>query len=103
MPDRLNAERYDSIRSSFPTRKYWNHIGKSATFSALDAYIYMKRIKEKKMKTNIKEKVIILIIAILFAFIGFNLLVSPTAVDLIKMNHSPDYEITYESYITYIT
>ncbi len=55
------------------------------------------------MKTNIKEKVIILIIAVLFAFIGFNLLVSPTAVDLIKMNNSVDYEITYESQITYIT
>lgn len=55
------------------------------------------------MKTNIKEKVVILIIAMLFAFIGFNLLVSPTAVDLIKMNHSVDYEITYESQITYIT
>lgn len=55
------------------------------------------------MKTNIKEKVIILIIAALFAFIGFNLLVSPTAVDLIKMDNSADYEITYVSQITYIT
>lgn len=55
------------------------------------------------MKTNIKEKVIILLIAALFAFIGFNLLVSPTAVDLIKMNNSADYEITYVSQITYIT
>ena len=55
------------------------------------------------MKTKIKEKVIILIIAVLVAFIGFNLLVSPNAVDLIKMDNSADYEITYESQITYIT
>lgn len=54
------------------------------------------------MKTKIKEKVIILIIAALIAFIGFNLLVSPSAVDLIKMKNAPDYEITYESYISYI-
>lgn len=55
------------------------------------------------MKTKIKEKVIILIIAALFAFIGFNLLVSPTAVDLIQMDNSADYEITYDSQIMYIT
>ncbi len=55
------------------------------------------------MKTNIKEKVIILIIAVLFAFIGFNLIVSPAAVNLIQQDSNADYEITYESSPVYIT
>jgi len=63
----------------------------------------MVRIKENKMKIKIKEKVIILIIATLFTFIGFNLLVSPSAVDLIQLDNNPDYEITYESSPVYIT
>jgi hypothetical protein len=54
------------------------------------------------MKTKIKEKFIIIIIAVLFTFIGFNLLVSPTAVDLIEQNN-PNYEITYEYLPVYIT
>jgi hypothetical protein len=63
----------------------------------------MVRIKENKMKTKIKDKVIILIIATLFTFIGFNLLVSPSAVDLIQLDNNPEYEITYESLPVYIT
>jgi hypothetical protein len=63
----------------------------------------MLRIKENTMKTNIKEKAIILIIAILFAFIGFNLIVSPSAVNLIQQDSNTDYEITYESSPVYIT
>jgi hypothetical protein len=63
----------------------------------------MLRIKENTMKTNIKEKAIILIIAILFAFIGFNLIVSPAAVNLIQQDSNADYEITYESSPVYIT
>lgn len=55
------------------------------------------------MKTNIKEKVVILIIAALFAFIGFNLIVSPSAVNLIQQNANTDFEITYESSPAYIT
>ena len=54
------------------------------------------------MKTKIKEKFIIIIIAALLTFIGFNLLVSPTAVDLIELDN-PNYEITYESSPVYIT
>jgi hypothetical protein len=63
----------------------------------------MIRTKENTMKTNIKEKVVILIIAALFAFIGFNLLVSPSAVNLIQQDSNQDYEITYESSPVYIT
>ena len=55
------------------------------------------------MKTNIKEKVIIMIIAVLFAFIGFNLLVSSSAVNLIQHDSIQDYEITYDSSPVYIT
>ncbi len=55
------------------------------------------------MKTNIKEKVIILIIASLFAFIGFNLIVSPSALNLIQQNADQDYEITYDSSPAYLT
>ena len=55
------------------------------------------------MNTKIKEKIIIMIIAILVAFIGFNLMVSPSAVDLIKQNQTPNYEITYSSSLSYIT
>jgi len=60
------------------------------------------KIKENEMKTKIKEKFIIIIIATLLTFIGFNLLVSPAAVDLIEMDNPP-YEITYESWPVYIT
>jgi hypothetical protein len=63
----------------------------------------MIRIKENTMKTNIKDKVVILIIAALFAFIGFNLIVSPSAVNLIQQNANTDFEITYESSPAYIT
>jgi ammonia channel protein AmtB len=63
----------------------------------------MIRIKENIMKTNIKEKVVILIIAVLFAFIGFNLIVSPSAVNLIQQNANTDFEITYDSTPAYIT
>jgi hypothetical protein len=55
------------------------------------------------MNTKIKEKIIIMIIAILVAFIGFNLMVSPSAVDLIKQNQTPNYEITYSSALSYVT
>jgi hypothetical protein len=103
VPDRVSIEGNDSARFRFRTKKNDNHMGKPATFLALEAYIYKERIKENQMKTKIKEKVIILIIAALFAFIGFNLLVSPTAVDLIKIDNSANYEITYESQITYIS
>lgn len=54
------------------------------------------------MKTKIKEKFIIIIIATLLTFIGFNLLTSPSAVDLIELDNPP-YEITYESSLVYIT
>lgn len=60
------------------------------------------KIKENEMKTKIKEKFIIIIIAVLLSFIGFNLLVSPAAMDLIELDN-PDYEITYESSLAYIT
>jgi len=53
--------------------------------------------------TKIKEKIIIIIIAVLIAFIGFNLMVSPSAVELIKQNQTPNYEITYSSSLSYIT
>ena len=59
-------------------------------------------IKENKMKTKIKEKFLIIIIAALLTFIGFNLLVSPKAVDLIQLD-TPNYEVTYESSLAYIT
>ncbi len=59
-------------------------------------------IKENEMKTKIKDKFIIIIIAALLTFIGFNLLVSPKAVDLIELDN-PNYEITYESSPAYIT
>jgi hypothetical protein len=59
-------------------------------------------IKENEMKTKIKDKFIIIIIAALLTFIGFNLLVSHTAVDLIELDN-PYYEITYESSPVYIT
>lgn len=54
------------------------------------------------MKTKIKEKLIIIIIAALVTFIGFNLLTSQSALDLIELDN-PDYEITYQSLPTYYT
>ena len=67
-----------------------------------DTYRMKDKIRENEMKTKIKDKFIIIIIAALLTFIGFNLLVSPSAVDLIELDN-PDYEITYESSPVYIT
>jgi hypothetical protein len=51
-----------------------------------------KMIKEKKMK--IKTKIVIFFTAVLLTFVGFNLIVSPAAVDLATVHQDSDYEIT---------
>jgi len=40
---------------------------------------------------KIKEKIAILIIAILISFIGFNLIVSPSALELLKAEKNTGY------------
>jgi len=42
VPDSVSIERFDSACSRFRARKFWNHMGKSATFLALEAYIHIK-------------------------------------------------------------
>lgn len=50
---------------------------------------------------KIKEKIAILILAILISFIGFNLIASPFAVDSLQVRNNTGYTITYTYYPVY--
>lgn len=49
--------------------------------------------KKKENKMKFKTKAAIFLLAVMFTFIGFNLMTSSAAVDLIKVGNKAGYEI----------
>lgn len=56
-------------------------------------YIYEDEKMNKEVKMRLKTKIAIFTLAVLLTFVGFNLLVSPSAVELIKVGKQAGYEI----------
>ena len=49
--------------------------------------------RKQEVKMKIKQKIAIFLLAVLITFVGFNLLASPSAVELIKVGSQAGYEI----------
>ena len=49
--------------------------------------------RKQEVKMRLKQKFAIFFLAVLLTFIGFNLLASPSAVELVKVGKQAGYEI----------
>jgi hypothetical protein len=50
--------------------------------------------KDKEAPMKLRTKMMILLVAALLTFIGFNLMISPALVDMTKAKYKTNYEIT---------
>jgi hypothetical protein len=49
--------------------------------------------RKQEVKMRFKQKFAIFVLAVLLTFVGFNLLTSPSAVELVKVGKQAGYEI----------
>ena len=58
------------------------------------SYILMEmKNEERRLKMKTKQKLAILLIAVLLTFVGFSLIASPAAIELVKVGKEAGYEI----------
>jgi len=60
----------------------------------------MNNYKENKMK--LRAKIAILIIAVIISFVGFNLLVPSSVLELMDAGQKTGYEVTCKAVATYV-
>ena len=56
-------------------------------------YIYGSEKRRKESKMRLKSKLVILALAVIITFVGFNLMTYSSAVDLVKVGKAAGYEI----------
>ena len=50
--------------------------------------------KETEQQMRYKTKIVIFLVAVLLTFVGFNLMTSSAAVEMVKLGNQPDYTIS---------